>query len=296
MDFFDIEAFTVIVDSGNFSSAAKKLCVTQPVLSQRIRKLEESLGYSLLLRQRGRLAIELTPQGVIFLEIAKKMLRLCEEAKAIGRAELPPTLRISINETIMTCTIPEVIQAFTAEYPDIHLALHSYYSSESYDLVNDGALDVAIVSRLLPHSETVNVIPLLKERWIFVCGKDADYPELVHPNELDPAKLLVLCNIEKTQWYKYWFNNHARTAISGFTLTFLNNEGVFKNGNWAVLPGSIARYYQRKGFCETREMSASPMPRMIYALTRNAESAPVEQFLDCVRQEMKKVKDAMPLI
>ena len=298
MDFFDIEAYTVLAEAGSFSYAAKKLCVTQPALSQRIRRLEEYLGYSLIDRQRGRLSITLTASGDAFLEIAKQMLRLRDEAQALGREDQGNTLRLSINETIMMCTLPNVIQSFTREYPDVHLSFYSYYTKESYNLVASGELDVAIVSLLLHHTSAVNVIPLLQERWQFVCGRGSSYPETIEsPKALDPGRLLVLCNIEKTPWYKHWFSSdRARSAIEGFTCTFLNSGDAFRDDRWAVLPGTIAQYYQTQGVCETRELLVLPQPRIIYALTREeGTGGSVQLFLDCVHRELQSVPNATPL-
>ena len=295
MDFFDIEAFTVLAEAGSFSAAAKKLCVTQPALSQRIRRLEDYLGYSLLVRQRGRLSIDLTRPGEEFLGLARQMLQLCEKARSLGSEETQKTLRLSINETIATCTIPNAVQTFITEHPDVHLALHSYYSRESYDLISTGELDVAIVSQLLSHTPSVNLTPLLSEPWLFVCGKDAGYPAMVHPKDLDPAKLLVLCNVEKTVWYKYWFAANLQSAMDGYTLTFLN-EAAFRDGNWAVLPCSIARHYEKQGICAIRELEVSPKPRIIYALTRSDNlSEPVQQFLECASRELLEVPGVTPL-
>ena len=63
MTFLEIEAFLNIVQHGSFSAAAEKLYVTQPALGRRIRALEEELGYTLFVRNKGVRHVELTKQG-----------------------------------------------------------------------------------------------------------------------------------------------------------------------------------------------------------------------------------------
>ena len=65
MTFLEIEAFLSIVQYGSFSAAAEKLYVTQPALGRRIRALEEELGYSLFVRNKGVRHVELTRQGLV---------------------------------------------------------------------------------------------------------------------------------------------------------------------------------------------------------------------------------------
>ena len=66
MTFLEIEAFLKIAQCGSFSAAAEKLYITQPALGRRIRALEEELGYSLFIRNKGVRHVELTRQGRAF--------------------------------------------------------------------------------------------------------------------------------------------------------------------------------------------------------------------------------------
>lgn len=80
-----------------------------------------------------------------------------------------------------------------------------------------------------------------------------------------------------------------------YTVYFLN-EAAFRDGNWAVLPRSIARHYEKQGICAIRELEVSPKPRIIYALTRSDNlSEPVQQFLECASRELLEVPGVTPL-
>src|ERR1700730_1461036 len=71
--------FCAIADTGSFSRAAQKTHVSQPSLSQQIRKLEDELGTRLFDRL-GR-TVELTELGRAFLPRARAVLRELETAR-----------------------------------------------------------------------------------------------------------------------------------------------------------------------------------------------------------------------
>lgn len=81
---FDIDclrSFVHIADSMSFSRAAESVCRSQSTVSQQISKLEEQVGRSLLVRRKGRV-LELTLDGSKFLQYARRILQLNDEAYA----------------------------------------------------------------------------------------------------------------------------------------------------------------------------------------------------------------------
>ena len=84
MTFLEIEAFLKIAQCGSFSAAAEKLYITQPALGRRIRALEEELGYSLFIRNKGVRHVELTRQGRAFVGIAHRWQALWNETQELS--------------------------------------------------------------------------------------------------------------------------------------------------------------------------------------------------------------------
>lgn len=69
----DMELVTEVIKAGSISAAAKALFVSQPSLSQSIRKVEEELGIRLFVRQKGKV-VELTHEGESFAQMAEKIV------------------------------------------------------------------------------------------------------------------------------------------------------------------------------------------------------------------------------
>ena len=64
--------FVAVADAGTFTHAAERMFITQPTLSQQIRRLEEMVGTPLL--QRGREGVRLTEAGSVLLEGSRIVL------------------------------------------------------------------------------------------------------------------------------------------------------------------------------------------------------------------------------
>ena len=80
MDFFQLETFLAVAQTGSFSAAATQVRRTQPAVSQMVRKLEEEVGEPLF--DRSSRDGMLTDAGKVLEEYAQKMLNLRREARA----------------------------------------------------------------------------------------------------------------------------------------------------------------------------------------------------------------------
>ncbi len=102
--------FVAVVDAGTFTQAAERMFITQPTLSQQIRRLEDIVGTPLL--QRHREGVRLTAAGGVLLPEARTVLSLIEhgldrtrQAAGLGR----PRLRVAVPPGI-----PGAVAAATA--------------------------------------------------------------------------------------------------------------------------------------------------------------------------------------
>jgi DNA-binding transcriptional LysR family regulator len=71
IEYQSIKYFIELIQEGSFSAAAQKLGITQPALSLQIKSLEDELEFRLI--DRTRKPFELTPEGEVVLEKARKL-------------------------------------------------------------------------------------------------------------------------------------------------------------------------------------------------------------------------------
>ena len=117
MELRQLQYFAAVARHKHFTRAAEALYVTQPALSQQIRRLEEELGLALLRRtSRG---VELTAAGADLLVHAEAILAEVERA----RAQMDRHTGVSRGVVRVAATaadaprLPEALAAFHGEHP-----------------------------------------------------------------------------------------------------------------------------------------------------------------------------------
>ena len=138
--------FLAVAQERHFGRAAKRLHLSQPPLSQQIRKLEELLGHALL--NRTSRSVSLTAAGEAFYESAQRTLRnverSIEEAQSIGRGEVG-SLHIGFVGSAMLTTLPAILRKYREIYPRVRLHLHESFTSRVVAGLEDGTLDAGIL-------------------------------------------------------------------------------------------------------------------------------------------------------
>lgn len=152
-----MEAFVLVVDTGSFSAAARRLNVGQPSLSKMVAQLEERLGVKLLARTtRGLTATE---AGLNFYERARRSIEEAEEAElSVRRAGSSLTGRLQICAAVTFARIHIIpgLPEFLARHPELDMEL--VLDDRNIDLVQEG-IDVALrMGRLIDSTLTARRI------------------------------------------------------------------------------------------------------------------------------------------
>jgi DNA-binding transcriptional LysR family regulator len=145
VDLRQLEYFAAVARHRHFTRAAEELYVTQPALSQQVRRLEEELGLALLRRtSRG---VELTPAGEDLLGRAGTILAEVERA----RTEMDQHAGVSRGLVRVAATtgdalrLPQALAEFHGEHPGIRIGLRQGSAPEVVELVRKGAADLAVI-------------------------------------------------------------------------------------------------------------------------------------------------------
>src|SRR5579884_2149526 len=117
MEMHQLRYMVAVARTGNFSRAAEQCHVSQPSLSQQIRKLEEELGERLFDRMKRR--VQLTAHGESFLRRAVRVLEEVEAAKreaAEAQKLVRGALALGVLPTLAPYLLPEVMAAFAKRF------------------------------------------------------------------------------------------------------------------------------------------------------------------------------------
>ena len=143
MDIRQLRYFLEVVHAGSFTKAADCVRVSQPALGLQIRKLEEELGVSLLVRHsRG---VEPTEAGRLLLDHANAILRRIELARQeIIDLSGPPrgSIALGITPTASALLATPLISACREVYPRISLNIVEGLSEEVMRQLGENAIDI----------------------------------------------------------------------------------------------------------------------------------------------------------
>jgi LysR family hydrogen peroxide-inducible transcriptional activator len=173
MELHQLRYFCAIADSGSFSRAAQQTHVSQPSLSQQIRKLEDELGARLFDRL-GR-TVRLTELGRGFLPRARAILRDLEAARSDvveRKASISGAVSVGVIPTIAPYFLPPILATFFRKFPQASVTVMEEITPLLLERLRGGNIDVAIVALPLHvKGHEFEAVPLLNEKLYAVLPK-----------------------------------------------------------------------------------------------------------------------------
>ncbi|SEQ05557.1 DNA-binding transcriptional regulator, LysR family [Loktanella sp. DSM 29012] len=171
IDMTALRSFVAVADCGGVTRAAGILNLTQSAVSMQLRRLEDSLGLTLMDRS-GR-TIGLTAAGEQLLGYGHRILALNDEVFArLTAQEFSGEIRLGVPHDIVDPYVPRVLRAFSTEFPRVRVQLISAPTLQLRDMFDRGACDVIITTEAVPgpEAETLTEIPLA---WVGAIGGTA---------------------------------------------------------------------------------------------------------------------------
>ncbi|WP_027499515.1 LysR substrate-binding domain-containing protein [Rhodococcus sp. UNC363MFTsu5.1] len=167
-----LRAFVAVAEYRHFGTAAARLNVSQPTLSQALAALENGLGVQLIERSTRRVLV--TDAGTQLLAQAKMILEAADGfvATAAGVGDrLGGPLRMGLIPTVAPYVLPALLPAMRAELPAVVPQVIEDQTARLLDSLRAGVLDVAVLA--LPSDATGLVeIPLYTEDFVLILPGD----------------------------------------------------------------------------------------------------------------------------
>ena len=145
----------------NVSATAQSLFTSQPGISKQIRLLEDELGIEIFARS-GKHLTHVTPAGQEVIAKAGEILSQVNNIKRVAeeyREEKRGQLSIATTHTQARYALPEVIDQFIADYPEVSLHMHQGTPQQIAELASDGQVDFAIATEGLEHFSDLIMLP-----------------------------------------------------------------------------------------------------------------------------------------
>ena len=158
----DLRALVEVAQAGSIARAADRLFRTPSAVTRQVQRLEAALDAELL--DRSVKPPRLNSLGSRVLEQARDLLQRTEVLKSLASREAEPhgLLRIGLAHPLAEGTLIEPVRALTEKYTKVRVRLLSERTSELFNRMLAGELDVAVVpfpeGRTAPPPLVTNII------------------------------------------------------------------------------------------------------------------------------------------
>lgn len=171
MNLRDLKYLVAVAEHKHFGRAADACFVSQPTLSMQLKKLEETLGVTLI--ERSKKQVMLTPTGLEVVAKARDILAQTEQLITIAKESQDPLggeLRLGAFPTLAPYLFPLVMPKITATLPDLKLLLVEEKTAILLSQLQAGKLDAALIA--MPVEErNITATPLFSEPFLVAVPK-----------------------------------------------------------------------------------------------------------------------------
>lgn len=147
MNLKQLKYVITVTEFGSFSKAADVLNISQPSLSQYIKKIEEQIGVELFERSGGN--VRVTDAGKIYIDIGRKILDLENQMQNqlmdVSKCKRG-TLTIGTSPFRSASFMPEVAALFREKYPGIQLLIREMETRDLLESAERGEFDLCVTN------------------------------------------------------------------------------------------------------------------------------------------------------
>ncbi|MBV7395913.1 LysR substrate-binding domain-containing protein [Mameliella sediminis] len=268
-----LETLRTVAESGSYAAAARQLNVTQPGISQQVRKLEEDYGVELFVREKGRL--HPTPLCERLCDSAERVISEYQSLEQMLRRHGSLTkgeLSVGLGNAMPGMS---VIAAFNKAYPQVTLEVTTGSHDKIMRQVINHTVDVGILPEVPKDARfrrktllTNNVVAIVALSHPLAAQEEVTCEELLR------HRLIFRTTGSSTQKVlDRYFRRHEVSPAPFLTLD--NRDGVYE----AVVNGMGVGFVWRTGTGRNEDVKQL---RLLGADTSSAEVvfAPVERRME----------------
>lgn len=167
MYYYQLRAFHAVATYGGFSKAARQLNISQPAISDQVRKLEG--WFNIRLFERKRRSVVPTELGFQLFELTKRMFELEKEAMELlseSEALRTGSLRMAADAPLHSVNL---IGAFRKAYPGISIKLSIGNADDVLASLSDFNADVAVLADV-HDDDQLQILPLRTDPLVAFVG------------------------------------------------------------------------------------------------------------------------------
>ncbi len=292
----DIQYIVAVGEELHFGKAALGLSVSQPTLSEQIKKLEENLELKIF--ERSKRSVQVTDQGRELIEIGKKILMEAQTFISLAKDKKHPLVgefRLGAIATVGPYYLPYIIGPLRKSYPQLELIIEEGQTDDLLLKLERGDLDAVIASRTFDENK-YRVYSLYKEPfWLAVPSESKMRLRAgkVSVSDVDKEHLILLsdgnCLKDEVLDFCRLPRQKTRAKIQATSLETL--KYLVAGGNGSTFIPELALYEDKKmkGLINYYPFMEKSAHREIALVTREQYPRPDE-----IRLLYQKMKEHLP--
>lgn len=272
-----LRCFLAVAQTGSFTAAAARLCMTQSALTATIQQFEDAVGLRMFDRTTRR--VNLTDHAARFLAESERVVNGFDSAvsdlQALAQGERGH-IRICAASSVIAQFLMPVLPRFRETYPDITISLRNPAAQQTERLVLEGEVDFAVDSKYRGHEE-LDYTPLVADRYGVVFHRSSPLAEETGPVTWDALQWGKYVGFSADTGIGRFLREHAahwpvlggeHDEVESTTYLFAMLE---RGGYYSVLP---ALAYQRNEYPDLlfRELRSPDLSRELCVITRPLRS------------------------
>ena len=290
MELRHLRYFITVAEELSFSKAALKLHTAQPSLSQQIKDLEDDIGVQLFHRTKRK--VELTEEGLVFLEQARLTLTQADKAITIARqvaAAKVQYLKIGFVPSAEIRIFPYILPRLRVKLPKLQIRTLNLKESDQIAELKKGDLDIIFINQEFQNEVFASQL-ILKEPLVFMLPKQHPLAQLteIPVEQLNELAITVLSQKLSQPLFDTITQYIEQRQIQFQTISEANSiaesiQTVHSGQSCAILPS----YMQALATDQMviRPLShALPCLDVFFSYNKLEPSLATEQFLEEIRQ------------
>ncbi len=269
-----LEAFVNLAELRSFTRASRLSHLSQPAYSALIRGLEEAVGARLF--DRTTRSVELTVEGRVFLEAARRLLHDAQSALADmsdHAARRRGRVSMAVLPSLAAGWLPPLLARFRAAHPGIELDVADVLSEACIERVESGRADFALASTRAD-SAALQAEEFCSDDFHVVCRRD--HPLAARRKlklaDLAPYAIVQLARSSSVRQYleAAIYPNQLRTVMELDQLSTV--AGMVRAGLGLSVVPTLTLFHFDHAELVTKALDAPELRRQIFIVRRRDRS------------------------
>ncbi|OTG68911.1 transcriptional regulator [Acinetobacter sp. ANC 4169] len=217
LDFFDLQLFLNIVETGSLTKGAERSAISLQAASERIKKIEQQFAVHLFIRHAS--GVKLTLAGQVFASQAQVLLL---QAQQLQQQMLPfstgsqSEMTLWCNSSAQSEYLPLLLPQYLLENPNIQIELKEAESNDIIQALENGSAQLGLISGFF-NSKNLQTLEFSDDPLVLICPM---HHELQHQSALQLADVLNYPFVGLMQYHSLQQSIETQAKLLGCAIQY----------------------------------------------------------------------------